>query len=54
MLLLGMLFGLLVLGPLSMLIVFAVIRSDRAMRFLRGVARPRPSMPPAPDGEPEA
>ena len=54
MLLLGMLFGLLVLGPLIMLLVFAIIRSDQAMAFLRSLARPRPSSPPARESEPEA
>jgi hypothetical protein len=49
-----MLFGLLVLGPLVMLLVFAFVRSERAMGLLRRLADWRPWKAPTAEHEPGA
>lgn len=52
MLLLGMLFGLLVLGPALMLLVFAILSNERAMGILRRLAPRRHAARTTAEGEP--
>jgi hypothetical protein len=46
-------FGLLVLGPLVMLLVFAIIRSEKTMAWLRSLTPARQPAPTTGEREPE-